>query len=155
MKKIISIMIISAVMLMLVSCGNNSENKSEAETTNPISTAESARAVDVDLTKLSDTMVYSQLYSMVVSPDNYIGKTVKLRGKYSVYDGESRKVYVCEVMDETACCSQGLEFVLSDSDEYPEYNPDSPITIEICGTFAKYVEDNATYVQLENASISS
>jgi hypothetical protein len=58
-------------------------------------------------------------------------------------------------MDETACCSQGLEFVLSDSGEYPEYNPDMPINIEVCGTFNTYFEDNASYVHLENATINT
>ena len=153
MKKIISIVIITAILLMLASCGGNSENNSDAETTRAISVSEDAESVDIDLTKLSNTMVYSQLYNMVTKPDNYIGKTVKLRGKYSVYDGDNRKYYVCEVMDETACCSQGLEFVLADSEEYPEYNPDMPKSIEVCGTFNTYTEDNASYVQIENATI--
>ena len=91
---------------------------------------------------------------MVINPDKYIGKTVRLRGKYSVYDGENRKIYVCEVMDETACCTQGLEFILADSGEYPEYNPDIPISIEICGTFNTYIEDNHPYVQPEDATVS-
>jgi len=109
--------------------------------------------VDIDLTKLSNTMVYSQLYNMIANPENFIGKTVKLRGKYGVYDGENRKYYVCEVWDETACCSQGLEFILADSEEYPDYNPDLPITIEVTGTLNTYIEDSQPYVQLENATI--
>ena len=30
--------------------------------------------VDLDLTKLSATMVYSEIYNMMVSPDKYVGK---------------------------------------------------------------------------------
>lgn len=154
MKKIISLIIVFGLMLLLVSCANNSEKETDAQSTKQVSTAEDSKKADIDLTQLSTKMAYSQLYNMIASPDDYIGKTVKMRGKYSVYDGENRKYYVCEIMDETACCTQGLEFILANGEEYPEYNPDSPITIEITGTFNTYLEDNQPYVQLENTKIS-
>ena len=52
----------------------------------PVSTA-SAEGVDVDLTALSSTMVYSEVYNMMMSPNDYIGKVVKMQGTYLyVYD---------------------------------------------------------------------
>ena len=91
MKKLSSLLIVLIIMLTLASCKNSSEKKPDSEPTESVSVSENAEAVDIDLTKLSNTMVYSQLYNMVVSPDKYIGKTVRLRGKYGVYDGESGK----------------------------------------------------------------
>ena len=38
-----------------------------------------SESIDVDLTQLSSTMVYSEVYAMVYEPDQYLGKTVKMR----------------------------------------------------------------------------
>ena len=59
--------------------------------------------VDVDLTKLSSTFVYSEVYNMVTNPGDYIGKTVKMKGMYSVYHDESTDKYyfACIIKDAT------------------------------------------------------
>ncbi len=77
--------------------------------------------IDVDLTALSATMVYSEVYNMMYYPENYVGKTVKMKGIYIVYhDEDSDKYYHgCVISDVTACCSQGIEFELTDDYKYP------------------------------------
>lgn len=59
--------------------------------------------IDVDLTALSSTMVYSEVYNMMTSPEDYIGKTVKMKGMYSVYHDESTDKYyfACIIKDAT------------------------------------------------------
>ncbi len=47
--------------------------------------------IDVDLTQLSSTMVYSEVYNMINTPEDYIGKTVKMSGTFNLY---------CQKMDE-------------------------------------------------------
>ena len=42
-----------------------------------------ARPVDLDLTKISGTVVYSQVYDMMMNPDVYMGKKVKMKGNFS------------------------------------------------------------------------
>lgn len=161
MKKFFNIALVILSVAMLASCNVNSDNKTE---NNKDTTAASENDNEsfyedttytgntVDLTKLSATVLYSELYNMITQPDDFIGKTVKMRGTYAVYNGEKRNYYVCEIQDSTACCTQGLEFILKDGEEYPEYNSESPVHIEIKGTFNTYKEDGQTYVQLENAS---
>ena len=52
----------------------------------PEQTQTSADGVDVDLTVLSSTMVYSEVYNMLYNdPAHYLGKTVKARGGFSIY----------------------------------------------------------------------
>ncbi len=109
--------------------------------------------IDVDLTVLSSTMVYSEVYNMLVSPADYIGKTVKMAGLFTFLSDESTGniYFACIIQDATACCAQGIEFVLTDdytySDDYPEVNE------EICviGTFDTYREGEYTYCTLRNA----
>nr|MCR5716177.1 hypothetical protein [Lachnospiraceae bacterium] len=69
-------------------------------------------SVDVDLTTLSSTMVYSEVYNMMVSPDAYVGKTIRMSGLMSIFLDEATEkyYYACIIQDATACCAQGIEF---------------------------------------------
>ena len=110
----------------------------------------SSEQVDVDLSIMSSTMVYSEVYNMMTNPMDYIGKTVKINGISSTYHDKQtgKDYYACIVKDATACCAQGIEFELEQPD-YPE--PDKEITV--VGTFQTYVEMGNMFCVLRNASI--
>lgn len=111
--------------------------------------------IDVDLTKLSSTMVYSEVYNMLVMPENYIGKTVKMSGMFVIYTNQEETQYYPAVIiaDATACCSQGLEFVLKGDPKYPEGYPEMESEITVVGTFETYDELGNIYCRLQNATI--
>lgn len=117
--------------------------------------AVNADAVDVDLTVLSATMVYSEVYNMMVSPEDYIGKTVKMKGRFAVYHDEASGSYyfACIIKDATACCAQGIEFVPADDREYPEGYPQVDEEICVVGVFDTYREGNYTYCTLRGAKL--
>lgn len=110
---------------------------------------------DVDLTQLSSTMVYSEVYNMMCYPENYIGKSVKMNGSYtSFYDEATDKHYsACIIMDATACCAQGIEFELTDDFVYPQDYPNEGDPICVVGTFETYNEGENRYCTLKNATI--
>ena len=64
--------------------------------------------IDVDLTQLSSTMVYAEVYNMMTSPETYIGKIVKMDGTFAYYHDKTTDQYyfACLIQDATACCSQ-------------------------------------------------
>ena len=111
--------------------------------------------IDVDLTVMSSTMVYSEVYNMMYYPENYLGKKVKMSGMYTMFkDEETGKCYHgCIIMDATACCAQGIEFELTDDYVYPDDYPKEGETICITGTFETYKEGDNTYCTLRNAQI--
>ena len=114
--------------------------------------------VDVDLTKLSSSMVYGQVYDMVYSSDNYVGKKVRAKGNFSYFkDEETGKEYFAVLIsDATACCSQGIEFVLADTSAvYPDDYPPLNSEITVVGEFDYYKENYSTYCQLLNAELST
>ena len=86
----------------------------------------STDGIDVDLTALSSTMVYSEVYNMLLSPEDYLGKTVKMGGVFAYYhdDASDKDYYACIISDATACCSQGIEFILTDDYSYPDDYPE-------------------------------
>ncbi len=108
---------------------------------------------DVDLTKLSSTMIYSQVYDMVYSSEDYVGKSVKVRDPFSYYqDPQTQQEYFAVLIsDATACCSQGIEFVLGDEYKYPDDYPALNTEITVSGKFNYYKEGVNTYCQLTDA----
>ncbi len=114
---------------------------------------------DVDLTKLSSTIVYSEVFNMLYYPDEYIGKTVRMKGQFALYqavDENNQPIpdqiyFACIIADATACCSQGLEFVLAGEHVYPDDYPRRGEEITVSGTFETYLEDGYLYVHLVDA----
>ncbi|MDD7770247.1 hypothetical protein [Suipraeoptans intestinalis] len=112
--------------------------------------------VDVDLTVSSSTMVFSEVYQMMIAPQEYAGKRVKMKGAFSVYQGPSKDSYYFAVIvaDATACCTQGLEFVLEESRRYPEDYPEQGAEVTVVGEFQTYTESGRTYCHLVNAKMA-
>ena len=77
------------------------------------SSAQPAEGVDVDLTILSPTMVFAEVYNMLAAPDDYVGKVVKITGKYYSVNNENdgKTYFYVLIKDATACCEQGMEFI--------------------------------------------
>ena len=122
----------------------------------------SAGKVDVDLTVLSSTMVYSEVYNMLYNdPAHYLGKTVKARGTFSIYqlvtDGVLQPdpvAYACIIADATACCAEGMEFVPEGDLTYPEDYPELGAEITVIGEFQSYEENGMTWYHLVNARLA-
>ena len=121
-----------------------------------------AGKVDVDLTVLSSTMVYSEVYNMLYNdPAHYLGKTVKARGEFSIYQLVTDGVlqpdpvsYACIISDAAACCAKGMEFVLKDDLAYPDDYPELGAEITVIGEFQSYEENGMTWYHLVNARLA-
>ena len=103
-------------------------------------------------------MVYSEVYNMMMTPENYIGKVVRMNGLCSTFESvavdgqEARVYYTCIIFDATACCSQGIEFVLA-GDTGAEAYPPVDTEITVTGTFQTYHENGILYCHLVDATL--
>ncbi len=156
MKKRICYVAASLLLLLTLTictgCGGNATGTSEPAAENDTAASTDVSEIDVDLTTLSSTMVYSEVYNMVNTPDDYVGKIIKMKGTAASFYDENEKetYYACIIQDATACCSQGLEYVLQGSADYPR--DDEEITV--VGEFQTYtLKDGMTYCTLLNAQI--
>ncbi|MCR5538476.1 MAG: hypothetical protein K6F13_04315 [Lachnospiraceae bacterium] len=115
----------------------------------------SAEGIDIDLTQMSATMIYSEVYNMLYNPRDYIGKTIRMTGTYNPYfDDSTGLIYdLCLIADATACCQQGLEFELAGGQNAAELlSADEEITI--VGTFDTYIEGGYRYCTLRDAELT-
>ena len=191
MKRIFCLLLAACMMASLCACGKGSEKDAgndtpssdvevsaptesipapnEQETPDeqqtpeePEQTQTSADGVDVDLTVLSSTMVYSEVYNMLYNdPAHYLGKTVKARGTFSIYQLVTDGVlqpdpvsYACIISDAAACCAEGMEFVLKGDLTYPDDYPELGAEIIVIGEFQSYEENGMTWYHLVNARLA-
>lgn len=111
--------------------------------------------VDLDLTKMSATMIYSTIFDMLIMPEEYVDKNIKLSGWFETYtDPQTGEMYYAVVVpDATACCQQGLEFVWKGNHTYPDDFPKPGQNITVTGIYKMIENDGVTYTYLEANSV--
>ena len=152
-RSIIAFLMIFSICIAMSGCNPTAQG----EEANDSSAVKNYNTIDVDLTILSTTMVYSEVYHMMISPDSYIGKTVKIRGQFAIYHDSTsgNNYYAVIISDATACCQQGIEFVLGNDKIYPDDYPPEKSEITVQGVFQTYKEGENLYCHLINAEIVS
>ena len=148
MKKLLALIL--SLCLVLSGCsGQQVQQDSSASSQSQPSAqeAQAAEAVDLDFTRMSSTMVYAYVYNIVCSPEDFLGQRFRIGGisDQSYWDQTDTVYHYVVIEDATACCAQGLEFVLtSEDDAYPLPGAD----IEISGEWAQYEEDGEIYFHI-------
>lgn len=119
-------------------------------------TADPYEVIDIDLTVMSATMVYSQVSDIMADPDAYVGKVLKMKGPMTVFHSEETGKYYfgCLIQDATACCAQGIEFELAGEHHYPEDYPPENTEVTVVGVFDTYIEGVGLYCTLRNAKFA-
>ena len=116
----------------------------------------SDKSVDIDLTVMDSDMVYATVYQLMFESEDYVGKTVKMKGTYyaSWYERTAQYYHCVIIKDAAACCAQGLEFIWGDGNHvYPDEYPADETEVEVVGEFEIYTEDGYEYCRLNNASL--
>ncbi len=71
------------------------------------------------------------------------------------YQATGKHYYACIIMDATACCAKGIEFILTDDYKYPEDYPSEGDDITVEGIFDTYEELDGMYCTLKDAALLS
>lgn len=182
MKRLLCLLLAALTVLGLGACGEKSgapagettfPTTASEEQTLPLETGameqtETAPGKDtgesafVDLTALSSTMVYAEVFAMMSSPEDYVGKTVKMQGIFSkgqlyaagsLNDGGT--VFACVIQDATACCAQGIPFELAGDHTYPQDYPELGDAITVVGTFEIHQQEGMRFCRLRDAELVS
>jgi len=150
MKKTLSILL-SLVLLCGLAAGCSKQADSSENGGAQAGTDDKKAIPDfVDLTVLSSTMVYAEVYNMMTSPGDYEGKTIKAKGTYQAeyYEPTAQYYHFVNIADAAACCAQGLEFVWTGDHAYPDDYPENFTWIEVAGVFERYEELGETWYRL-------
>lgn len=112
---------------------------------------------DIDLTTLSSIMVYSEVFNMSVSPEEYIGKTIRMAGIFTTNQNPETEQISCAVLvqDATACCAQGFEIIMPEDAVYPQDYPDFGSEVTVVGELQadrSLEEYGMIFLRLENVT---
>ena len=151
MKKLITVTVLCLVACMLTACAASGTDTSESSVTptpQPV-------VVDLDLSCLSGTVVYAQVYNMVYEYESWLGKVIRMAGYYSAYEDTQRGVvyHACVIPDATACCAQGIEFVWAGEHAWPDDYPEDGTDIVVTGRLETYDEDGTLYLHLVDSEL--
>ena len=141
--------------------GTEGEEKGEGLASPQPAPAETpAASVDVDLTELSSTMVYAEVFAMMTSPDEYVGKTIRVTGTFAAGQDPQTARVSCGVIvqDATACCSQGIDIVMPEGAVYPQDYPPAGAEVTVVGelrTDPSLEEYGVAVLRLEKVTFES
>ena len=80
--------------------------------------------IDYDLTEMNSNMVYSQVFDMMIEPEIYDDKLIKMRGNFALYPNSPTAnggtSYAVIISDALACCQQGIEFKYDFGEKLPK-----------------------------------
>jgi hypothetical protein len=113
-------------------------------------------SIDIDLTQMNATMIYSVIYDILINPDSYYGKSILVDGYFDTMMNDELGVryYFIVVPDATACCVQGLEFTLPDGKVYPDDYPAVNENIRIKGVIDRYAEEGQYYTYIKTETLT-
>ena len=113
MKRILSFLILLSLILTTFGCSNKTTTTLiKQKPYELVGGVPEYNRVDVNLSIMNSTMTYSKVYDMMYYPENYQNMVVKMTGVFNVYEGSSKVYPAVIIKDATACCSQGIEFIL-------------------------------------------
>ncbi len=108
----------------------------------------------IDLTRMGRNTVYAEISQMMMNPEEYAGKTIRVKGMFTTaMDKDYNTIFGCYIPDAAACCAQGLEFVLAEERIYPDEYPQENEWIILEGTFTYEKNSYFTAAKIADATI--
>ena len=135
----IALLVVLTVCLWITGCGNNN---SQPRDNSPATTK-----IDIDMSRMSDVMAHAQAEKILESPEEHVGKTFKIKGKYQYLFWEEQGRYYSDiVIDSEGTCPKFFEIV------WDSEFPDDGEMIEIIGVFGMYDDGGheVPYIEIES-----
>lgn len=109
--------------LLLFGCNRIQKNTGSENSTDK-------EKVDFDLSTMKPNMVYAQVFDMLVSPETYENKIIRMKGNFEIYEASEimGKSYAVIIYDALACCQQGIEFRYDFENNLPEKGAEIIVT---------------------------
>lgn len=99
--------------------------------------------VDHDLSNMNANMIFAEIFNLVLMPEEYIGRTFRMKGNFAVYVNETsgNKYFSIIIPDATQCCQQGIDIICLGDMKYPEDFPKIGSEIMVTGQFNSITTD--------------
>lgn len=114
-----------------------------------------APQIDLDLTPMSQTMIYGVMFDVIASPERYAGQHMRLPGEYSVFkDAVTGEVeHTIIFFDSSGCCEVDMRFTLDETYTYPQDYPRSGRKMVLVGELIVEGEGKDAVCRIENGML--
>ena len=143
MKKIVSVLFIIS-LLSLCACSKKKETEEISQTQTKTEEQEqivTVPKVDYDLSNMNYNMLSTITFEMLIEPEKYNNKTVKICGQFYTEVEENVRYYSAITWDATLCCPAGMDFIPPAGMKFPEDFPTEESQITVTGTLHENPED--------------
>ena len=96
--------------------------------------------IDYDLSNMNYNMVSAITFEMLVEPEKYVDKSVKISGQFYSEVYEEKRYYSVIVWDATLCCPAGLDFIPPQGFDFPDDFPELEQNITVTGKMSEDAE---------------
>lgn len=128
MKKISAVLLI---ILLISGCSKKTPDFREISEAQEISSH--TQNFDFDFTGMSYNVLSGVLFDILVTPEKYKNKTVKVAGNFNTQVHEGKRYFSVIKWDATGCCPAGIDFIPPENMKYPEDFPENDAEITVCG----------------------
>ena len=111
--------------------------------------------IDLDFTKMNYNMASSIMFEMLIEPEKYIDKTVKISGQLETSIYEGNRYFSVINWDLTGCCPSGLNFIPPASMIYPDNFPESSSLITVIGTMKEAFNGKSNELYFFTTSVTA
>lgn len=129
MKQFILFSFIVVFLITSISCKKSNE---KIESITEIQTEDNQK-IDYDLSAMNYNMFSSITYDIMLTPDKYINKRMKIKGNFDSSIYENERYFSVLIWDPTGCCPTGMDFIPPENMKYPEDFPEKDTTITVIG----------------------
>lgn len=90
--------------------------------------------VSLDFTKMNYNMASGVIFDMMVAPQKYKNKTMKIHGQFYTEVHSDKRIFAILIWDLTGCCPTGVTIVPLSSMKFPSDFPKQDEYVTVTGT---------------------
>ncbi|MBR6913935.1 MAG: hypothetical protein IKN34_09075 [Treponema sp.] len=107
--------------------------------------------INYDFTKLNYNIASGLLFDMLVSPDKYVNKTMKIHGQFYSENHDGMRSFAILIWDLTGCCPTGTMVAPLSEMKYPNDFPKNDEFVTVTGFLEKIKsgDDESLYLVAE------
>ncbi len=138
MKK--NLIAFSAILIILITgCSKNKAAPVQEAPSEPAPAP--APKIDYDLSNMGYNMLSGITFEMLIEPEKYVDKTVKISGQFYTEVEEGIRYYSVIIWDATLCCPAGMDFIPPESMQFPDDFPEQESQITVTGILRENAKD--------------
>ena len=114
----------------------------------------STSKVSLDFTKMNYNIASGVMFDMMISPQKYKNKTMKIHGQFYTDTHDGKRMFAILIWDLTGCCPSGMTLVPLSGMKYPSDFPKPDEYVTVTGTLEifNFEGEDAVYLVAEDWS---